>query len=393
MSAGPRSGVGRRIAYYRRIARLSQRELAAAAHIHIGTLRKIEQGSRGVGDNVLEAIAAALRIDPSRLLADREQASSRLRASMPALSAAIAAYDLPDDGPVRPVPELRTAVEAMVNWRLAAQYVQIVRHAPDLLAELLRGLHTAPPSHKAELARLVVAACRAADAVAYKFGAFDLSARFIELMRWAARQAHDRLLEAVVAYVRTETFFAARAHTAGLRALETAIDAAPPPGRAQETAVRGALHMRAAVIAGCAGDAAAATTHLDHARRLADQVLEGVYCGTAFGPSSVRIHEVSVAVSLGHDHIQRALDIGRHWTPQPELPEERRSGFFIELARAQLWAGCADDAFASLQTARRIAPQHTRDHQWVRQDAATLRRLKRADAHSLTSFTEWCHAT
>lgn len=180
MSAGPRSGVGRRIAYYRRIARLSQRELAAAAHIHIGTLRKIEQGSRGVGDNVLEAIAAALRIDPSRLLADREQASSRLRASMPALSAAIAAYDLPDDGPVRPVPELRTAVEAMVNWRLAAQYVQIVRHAPDLLAELLRGLHTAPPSHKAELARLVVAACRAADAVAYKFGAFDLSARFIE---------------------------------------------------------------------------------------------------------------------------------------------------------------------------------------------------------------------
>ena len=99
------------------------------------------------------------------------------------------------------------------------------------------------------------------------------------------------------------------------------------------------------------------------------------------------------AVSLGHDHIQRALDIGRHWTPPPELPEERRSGFFIELARAQLWAGRADDAFASLQTARRIAPQHTRDHQWVRQDAATLRRLKRADAHSLTSFTEWCHAT
>ncbi|MEW9548667.1 hypothetical protein [Nonomuraea sp. NPDC050783] len=48
---------------------------------------------------------------------------------------------------------------------------------------------------------------------------------------------------------------------------------------------------------------------------------------------------MSVAVSLGGDHVHRALEV-----------------------------------------ARKIAPQHTRDHRWVREDAATLRRLKRADA-------------
>ena len=103
---------------------------------------------------------------------------------------------------------------------------------------------------------------------------------------------------------------------------------------------------------------------------------EGIYYGTAFGPDSVRVHEVSVAVSLGDEHTGRALDVAREWKPPAGLPAERRSGFYIELARAQLWSGHPDHAFESLKVARRIAPQHTREHPWVREDAATLRRLK-----------------
>jgi transcriptional regulator with XRE-family HTH domain len=356
MPTPPRSGIGRRIAYHRSVARLTQHQLAAAANIHVGTLRKIERGARGVGDNVLEAIAGALGVDPSLLLSDRQQASSRIQQAIPALSAAIAAYDLPDDGPVRPLPELRTAVHDAMGWRLASQYVQIITHVPGLLTELFRALHNAPPAGQPEMARLLVSACRSADAVAYKFGAHDLSARLIELMRWVAPRAEDQLLDAAVAYVRTETFFAAYAHGAGLRALETAVDSAPAPGHVPAVAARGALHMRAAVIAGRAGDADAADTHLAEARRYGDQVPEGIYAGTAFGPSSVRIHEVSVAVSLGSDHVHRALDVAREWAPPVDLPAERRSGFYIELGRAQLWAGLPDDAFESFKVARKIAP-------------------------------------
>jgi acyl-CoA reductase-like NAD-dependent aldehyde dehydrogenase len=43
--------------------------------------------------------------------------------------------------------------------------------------------------------------------VAYKHGAKDLSARLIELMRWAAPAVDEPLLGAAVAYVRAETFF------------------------------------------------------------------------------------------------------------------------------------------------------------------------------------------
>ncbi|WP_405682081.1 hypothetical protein [Streptomyces sp. NBC_00057] len=51
-----------------------------------------------------------------------------------------------------------------------------------------------------------------------------------------------------------------------------------------------------------------------------------------------------------------------------------------------------DDIFELLKVDRRIAPQHTREHPWVREDAGTRRRLKRAEAETLTNFSEWCHA-
>ncbi|MBD0837154.1 helix-turn-helix domain-containing protein [Streptomyces sp. TRM68416] len=395
MPAPRKGGVGARIAYYRSVMRpkLTQGQLADAACVALGTIRKIERGERGVSDATLEAIADALGVDPSRLSADRTPVHTRVHEALPALSAALATYDIPDDGPVRPLRDLRAAVDEATLWRLAAKYTRIARELPDLLRELARAHHAASSAERPELAGLLVQAYRSADAVAFKFGAHDLSARLVELMRWAVPEADDPLLSASVAYVRTETFFAARAHTAGLRALEQALDSAPAPATVQQSAAKGALHMRAAVIAGRARDASAAVTHLTEAGALAERVAEDVYCGTAFGPDSVKTHEVSVAVSLGGEHVGRVLYVAGEWKPPENLPAERRSGFYIELARAQLWTGLADDAFESLKVARHIAPQHTREHPWVREDAATLRRLKRADSETLTNFAEWCAAT
>lgn len=279
-----------------------------------------------------------------------------------------------------------------MTWRLAAQYVRIACHLPSLIGELTRAFQLAPAKERAETASLLVSALRTADAVAYKYGARDLSARLVDLMRWAVPYASDPLLDATVAYVRTETFFAARAHVPGLRALQAAIDNAPTGQDDTAIAALGALHMRAAVIAGRARLVEAADHHLAEALRLGDAVPEDVYQGTAFGPDSVRIHEVSVAISLGGDHVHRALAVASDWAPPRSLPAERRSGFYIDLARAQLWSGLARDAYESLKTARHIAPQHTRDHPWVREDIATLRRLRRGDAASLSNFAEWCHA-
>ncbi|MFI2199912.1 helix-turn-helix domain-containing protein [Streptomyces sp. NPDC020192] len=98
--------------------KLTQQQLAEASCVALGTIRKIERGERGVSDSTLEAIADALGIDPARLRSDRESVQTRVHDALPALSAA---YDVPDDGPVRPLHELRAVVAAAVSWRLAAQ--------------------------------------------------------------------------------------------------------------------------------------------------------------------------------------------------------------------------------------------------------------------------------
>ncbi|NBE53869.1 helix-turn-helix domain-containing protein [Streptomyces boluensis] len=382
--------LGKRIAATRKAKKLRQTDLARDSFVSLPMVKAIEQGKRYPSDTTLEALAAALGVDPTRLLDTYTGAETRVHAALPAISAGLAAYDVPLSSPRRTLDELHTIVAETVNWRLAAQYGRIAQHAPALLGDVLAAFHAARDKRAA--ARLVVAAARSVDAVAYKYGARDLSARLVELMRWAVPYADDPLLTASVAYVRTEVFFTARAHAAGTRALEAAVDAAPAARDEDTAAARGALHMRAAVIAGRDGDADTANSHLTHARRLSEQTREGTYLGTAFGPESVRIHELSVAVSLGQDHVDDALAVAREWTPSKALPAERRSGFWIELARAQMWGSRFNDAFESLKVARGIAPQHTREHPWTRETTGTLVRLRRADEETLHHFASWVGA-
>ncbi|MEV0632763.1 helix-turn-helix domain-containing protein [Nonomuraea wenchangensis] len=380
------AGAGHRIAAIRSTRRMTQSDLARAANVSLSMIRKLEQGSRNPGDTVLDAIAAALGVDPSRLLHGTNRTDSRVHGAIPLLRQAITTCDFPDEGPVRPLPELQVAAREAVRWRLESQYVRLSYVLPELITELVRGFRTAPA-----LVPLLVTSYRAADAVAYKYGYLDLSARLIELMRQTSVLVDDPLLAASVAYVRTEVFFATHTYGAGLRALECEIDRLRTLKDAslQYMGVLGSLHMRAAVVAARAGQVEDALSHQAEAQRLGGIVPEGIYYGTAFGPDSVRIHEVSFAVSLGDGHLRPALDIGDTWAPPSSMPAERRSGFFIELARARLWAGMRDAAFDALRSARRIAPQHTREHRWVREDAETLLRLHRASSDELCGFAEW----
>ncbi|GAA4238986.1 hypothetical protein GCM10022254_57220 [Actinomadura meridiana] len=386
--------VGHRIAARRVARRLTQRQLAENAHISLSTLRKVEQGSRSATDRVLESIADALGVAPEALTGRRVHTDSRVHAAVPDLRAAIDAYDIPDDGPVRPPARLREATDAAMRRRLTAQYTRLAEELPPLLTELSRAVLVGGPRRRIA-AGLLAAAYRSADAVAYKYGYYDLSARLIELMRRSAQIAEDPALIATAAYVRTEVFFAgSRSLAPGLRALEIALDDLPPLASVDLRAAAGALHMRAAVVAArLTEDFAAVDDHIKEARRLAQEVPEGVYHGTAFGPASLHVHEVSVAVELGDatGAVQLASG-GKTAVERPQLdglPAERRSHYYVDLARAQLWLGMRDEAVTSLQTARQIAPQHVREHPFVRDALVTLLRLHVSPPHALVAFAEW----
>jgi DNA-binding XRE family transcriptional regulator len=314
-----------------------------------------------------------------------------VHAAIPRLRRALDCIDLPDDGSTRPLVELTADVAGMIEHRLEARYVEIARRLPALIPELARA-HGGAGRGSPAAAALLTLAFRAADGVAYKFGYLDLSARIIDLMRASAAAAENPFLVAAVAYVRTETFFATGDLNSASRLLIAAADDLPAnlADSVPTAAAYGALHMRAAVVAGRAGKADTAWDHLDEARRVARQVPEGVYFGTAFGPASVRIHDLAVAVELGDS--PAAVERAAAWHPPATLPAERRSHYYIDLARAQLRLGHHQDAYLGLEAARRAAPQHVREHPQVRQTLSALLRTHGSPDDGLLELATWARA-
>jgi tetratricopeptide (TPR) repeat protein len=289
---------------------------------------------------------------------------------IPVLRRMLDLYDFPQDGPVAPLPELRNHTSQLVRLRLNSEYAILAVKLQDMIPALTRALFTYRSHTRAEVASLLVQAYRAADAIADKFGLVDLSARTISVIDWAARQADSSTTVAISAYVRGETFFNNQQFSPGRKILEIAAEELQLGVSSGESAAYGALHMRAAVLAARAGEAEQARDHLRAAHGAAQLVEEGIYGGTAFGPSSVRIHEVSLALSL--DDPTGALAAAAGWEPADSLPSERRSHFYVDLALAQSLAGRYEHVIRSLHKAWTIAPQHVRAHLEVRGVLATM---------------------
>lgn len=309
----------------------------------------------------------------------------RVHDAVPKLRRALDAFDLPDDGPTPALGELASDVARMNEYRLDARYGVLAEALPGLLVKLARAGQLADDGE--QVAALRALAFRAADGVAFKFGYLDLSARLIDLMRQSAALAGDPLLVAAAEYVRTETFFANGDLATAGRALVKAADEAglSTLDSRGAAAAYGSLHMRAAVVAGRLGDRGAAHDHLAEARRAAGDVREGVYHGTAFGPHSIRIHELAVAAELRDPvGVQRAAE----WHPPKELPAERRSHYYIDLGRVQLELGRHDHAHHCVELAREAAPQHTREHPQVKNTVAALLRLRPGNSR-LVDLAAW----
>ncbi|WP_219152341.1 helix-turn-helix transcriptional regulator [Amycolatopsis sp. TNS106] len=290
-------------------------------------------------------------------------APSVVHSDIPQLRRVLDTRDLPEDGPVRPLSELTVAVQTVVARRLQSDYAVLAADVNELLPELHRAILSAPPSLKPHYAGLLARTYRAADAVADKFGYYDLSARIIDLMRTAATQSGDELLVGSAAYVRGEIYFATHDLDAGSRMLTAAANKIHVSASETAAATYGTLHMRAAVMAARAGSALRARDHIEEAKQAARQVNEGVHLGTVFGVPSVRIHQLSLAVELGD--VGGALRLASSWAPPITMPAERRSHFYIDLGRAFHLADQPERVLSAFREAGRIAPEHVREHSQV----------------------------
>lgn len=388
--ASPEAFLGARVRAWRSRQGLSQVELGRRVHASGSLIAKIEKAERCPGVDLasrldatldtggeLARVVAQLR-KPMVVAAGRAMATGHRRgtgdtgraAGVAALRCLADVYDAPGDGITRSTAQLQCSVGQLVGWRLESDYARLLARLPEVVPEVTRALFLHDGAEREQIAALLVQTWRAADAVADKFGLYDLSARLIHVMGWAAAASGSDLAAAATCYVRAETFFASGQLTAGRDMLERAAEQIAPGTSVGACAQYGAMHMRAAVLAAGAGLGDRAADHLVEARMCSRGVQEGIWQGTAFGPASVRIHEVSVAVELNDP--QAALAVAEGWTPPAGMPAERRSHFFIDLARAQLALGRGDAVLEALHQARVIAPEHVRVHPLVRQVLAEL---------------------
>jgi transcriptional regulator with XRE-family HTH domain len=282
---------GQAIAAARKAQGLAQSELARQAAISLSLLRKIEQGSRPVTPGVRAALDAVLAPVPAS--AGGAAGPERIAVALPQLSEVMDAYDIPPDLPyaIRPVAELRRLTGSATAWRLSSQYVKLAGLLPGLITDLTASALNSAGHEQEQAFGLLALAYRAADAIADKHGRHDMSGRATELIRWAAERSADPQLEMMSTYVRAELFFSGQHARSGLRMIDSLTAPAPGGPDVPLLAMRGALCMRAAVLAARAGMPGEAAGRMAEAQAIARPVPDGVYHGTAFGPASIRVHD------------------------------------------------------------------------------------------------------
>ena len=390
-ASSPAASDGLAVATARKTPGLTQRELALLAAISLSQIRKIEQGDRPLTPGVRTALSLVL--GPLSSAADGTPPAGRISVAIPLLRDIMDAYDVQPDLTAAPrtLPELRRAVATATTWRLASRYAELAELLPGLIPELSAAALTSVGSQQEQAYGLLALAYRAADAIADKHGHRDLSARAVELTRWASARSGDPTMEMMAVYVRAELFFTRTGASVGLRLLDGSTRAMPSGNDVRRLAMHGAIQMRAAVLAAHAGMPDEAADRLAEARAAADQVQDGIYHGTAFGPSSVRVHELAMAVESGSTG--RALQAVSQWHPTNALPAERRSHFHIEAARAYHWAGKPDQALSALMEARRAAPQHTRYNPAAIATVQGMVSAKRRPSAELLQLASWFEIT
>jgi len=391
------SGRGQRIARARRRRGLSQAALAGLVGRSESWLSQVERGLRQVDSHsVLMSLAEVLRVDVAELTGDEsaEQRAEQYTAAQE-IERAMMAYDgleavIGGDEAERPpdVARLLLGLGRVNRAYQAARYDEAGRMLPALIRGVEIAARTCPRHDLITVTRCRCQIYQAAAMVLSRVGETGLAWTAADRAVTAAEHAEAGMLAAVSAY-RLAHVFIRRRQTAQARDLTTgaasALYRSGGHDDPERLSVVGSLQLADALAAAAEFDRAAAGHSLAQAQRTADRLGQDRNDHwTAFGPTNVRIHQISAAVAFGDADTAVETGDGLDLQRLPAGLAGRRSQVSLDLARA--YAQQRHDAAAvnMLLDAERIAPQ------LVRYDTAThdlltllLRREHRASTPQL----------
>ncbi|MER7703604.1 helix-turn-helix transcriptional regulator [Kitasatospora sp. NPDC097605] len=383
--------IGERIAHYRKLRRLTQRELASRAHISYSMLTKVEQGAKPATPAVIAAVARALFVQTADLTGQpylTELRQDELDVLIQPIREALDLYDLgadPDVDP-RPVDELHAAAEQLCALVRETRIKDAARALPGLMAEVTTAAHSYP-SEKAW--QVLASTYRTAYDITTKLGFSDLCVVALDRMAWAAERASDPILVGIRQYLRSILYLRSGQFDLGRRLVGVGMATLEQAnvGPVRDVAV-GQLHLGAAMLAARSGDGDTAAGHLSEAARLSEATGEAVRVHwLSFGPTNVAVHRVA---TLAEQYkYAEAVRVAEEVRISEDWPASRAAAHIAEVARAQLWIGRAEASLRSLQRARELAPQQMRYHPMVRETITGLVSAHRTTPGTLTGMAHW----
>ncbi|WP_149830487.1 helix-turn-helix domain-containing protein [Streptomyces tailanensis] len=388
-------GIGARIEEVSALRGYSLRELGRRANVSPSMLSRIITGQRQASPAIVSAVARALSVSISVLHGQpyihQLQADQLDRLTTP-ISAGLDDWDIPlgeGDPPPRTLTDLRSTVATLERRRARAEYIEIAHELPALLAEVNAHVLTQRSGNALEQAAWLQAElCRTVYVVGRQIGFLDLARLALSRMAVAAPQSGDPRQVAIERWDRAQLMADAARHDRGVLLVKQALKDLDDDGQRATKAVRGALHLKGAILSSRRGDVSGAYDWLGAAGEIAAETGETRDYGLVFGPVNVVIHGMSA--SSDRDRHARALEEARKVRLPDDYPEARAGHYWVDRARAETWTAKHGDAFASLAKARKVAPQQTRYHPGVHETVATLLRARAKAPGELLEFANWC---
>lgn len=382
-----RDHIGYRVANWRAIAGLSQRELAERIGVTREYISMIESGRRPVNTRRLLndlANALSLRVEDLTLqpIEPRNAEEMVLYALAPAIRRALDGED-DLDLPARAPDLLAAEVDRALSLRMAAGWDELAVLLPGLLVETAR--HDDEAGHLLHVRMLFTAAL-----MCLKAGHLDLARRCADRATVVAEEAGDPAHQGAAAYVLGQAALAGGSPRLSLRAAERGAELvqAATPGDDEAFGMAGMLHLHSALSAGSLGQHDRAADHLTEAADLAAHVV-GDPWRLQFGPANVGVWRVGVACESADwgraPELAAAVDVTQLRTP------DRVSRLHVDAARGWYEVGNPSRATIELLAAMQISPRATRVLPCVREVTSQLARDagRRGGSTELKRLVAW----
>ncbi|MFF0542089.1 helix-turn-helix domain-containing protein [Nocardia thailandica] len=381
--------VGQAIASERKLAGLSQRQLADRAVYSLSMVKAVEQGRELASPGFVSAVARALRVTPEQLTGAPFDDGKPLADAVNGLSILLT------EGRYARAEEPGTLAQLEADLTAAQDLYRSdrTRQTIEVLPAIIRRLHGAvrelQGDEQAHAYSLLASAYILAEWSARRTGHLLLALPALDLADSYAPQGDDPNFLAFSALARARILTHYGESEVAAQLIDRAITAADDsrPGMV----MAGYSHLAGAINDARKLDYAGAVAHVDAARELAAHTGETDLYMTAFGPLNVDIHAHAVELEAG-DPNRAAID-GADLTYGPAAPPTRVAHHWQDNARAWLMSGKPDRALAALNKARAAAPQQTRLHPSVRETVYGIAASQRRQSDSLLGFASWLGAT